>query len=115
MKGSKLQNRNISQILEENKRTNSKKIKLDIKLISVISKTRVKTLKQKRANKTGGLTNGHAHDEGEEINENGEEFINDCYNAISEKPEFFKYFGNKCTTPCFVPEQIAFPKLTSGN
>jgi hypothetical protein len=82
----------------------------------VISKTRVKTLKQKRANKTaGGLTNGHAHDEVEELNEDGEEFINDCHNGIAEKPEFFKYFGNKCATPCFVPEQMAFQKLTPGN
>ncbi len=88
-----------------------------MKLISVISKTRVKLLKQKRS-ENNGLTNGHAianenHDM-EEVNEDGEEFINDCHNDISEKPEFFKYFGNKCSSPCYVPESLAFPKLTSG-
>ena len=85
----------------------------------MIGKNRVKTLKLKRqAKATGGLTNGHAHENAtdgvEELNEDGEEFINDCHNGIAEKPEFFKYFGNKCASPCYVPEQMAFPKLTSG-
>ena len=88
-----------------------------MKLISVISKTRVKLLKQKRL-ASSGLTNGHStshenHD-AEEVNEDGEEYFNDCHNDITEKPEFFSYFGNKCSSPCYVPENIAFPKLTSG-
>ena len=89
--------------------------KLDVKLISVISKTRVKTLKKKRS-ANAGMTNGHTieNDEVEEVNEDGEEYINDCQNDIAEKPQFFTYFGNKCPSPCYVPEQLAFPKLTSG-
>ena len=88
-----------------------------MKLISVISKTRVKTLKKKRA-ANSGMTNGHTQHENnnevEEVNEDGEEYINDCQNDIAEKPQFFTYFGNKCFSPCYVPEQLAFPKLTSG-
>jgi metastasis-associated protein MTA len=123
----KLPSRNITNILDKctkKSRNGRISVKLNVKLIGVIARTRVKTLKQKRAGSgsgdAGSLTNGHDGCGGmlgeEEMTVDGgdQEYINDCHNGIDEKPEFLSYFnGNKCAEPCFVPESMAFPKLTS--
>lgn len=108
------------------------KTKLDVKLINRIHRTRARTLKNrkngvnvnsnnnKRKEMNGGTngtttTNGHDVDmDGHGDDDDDENLVID-YENPEDKPEFLKYFENKCTTPCFTPERLAFPKPTPGN
>lgn len=136
------QPRNIAQILETHaaKLNYKTKIvlskKLDLKLINQIHKYRVKklkksttTVKNKLTNGTNGSaeqTNGHAtNDEdnvemaedggGGGVDDDDDNEVDLVIDNDDDKPEFFKYFENKCTTPCYEPERLAFPKPSAGN
>lgn len=106
------------------------KTKLDVKLINRIHRARAGggvLLKKKKNNGivNGAATNGtNGHDsaadvdmDGHDIDENEDDNDNLVidYENEEDKPEFLKYFENKCTTPCFTPERIAFPKPSAGN
>lgn len=105
------------------------KTKLDVKLIARIHRARARSLKRKNdtnhdatANKRKELngsatngTNGHADDTDMDGHDDEEDNLVIDYENPDERPEFFKYFENKCTTPCFTPERLAFPKPTPGN
>lgn len=112
--------RNIATLLEEFKKSKKlKDSKLTVELIDVIRKNRQKQRALKNGKK---ITNGHGGDSNgnnENSNDN-EELMIDDQNDDNEneedekiKPEFHKYFIEKCTTPCFVPEKLLFAKPTS--
>jgi hypothetical protein len=83
------------------------KQKLDVPRIDVIHKARSQKVV---ANGLNGH-NGHGdNDSSSDLvidNENGDE--------SAPKPDYFKYFEQKCTTPCYTPTQFLFPKPSSGN
>jgi hypothetical protein len=119
--------RNIATLISNQnaKRSNRLgKLKLDVKLINRIHRARARELKRssavkkeatKEVNGTNG-TNGHNNEvemEEEEDDDDVDQLIIDNENP-EDKPEFFKYFENKCTTPCYTPDKLAFPKPSSG-
>lgn len=114
------QPRNITQIIEDyNKRKHAKTDKLTVKLIEVIHKNRnklLKKLKKQTEKSENGEQNGHHKDDDrvgydDEEDEEDNELVID--NNDGDKPEFLRYFEEKCKTPCYVPERIAFVKPTS--
>lgn len=82
------ESRNIAELCEKAKKKKPIKKPLDVKLILKIAKN------TKRLN-------------------DDDENSNDLVIEDTDKPEFLKYFEQKCTTPCYEPERIAFPKPTS--
>jgi len=104
--------RNIENVLDEYKKKKFESRKLSKDLISVIAKNYAKILKRKKQNDrklaNGSVQNGN-HDENTQEDENSEdELVID--NDDEVKPEFLKYFENKCTTPCYVPEKLIWVK-----
>ncbi|CAF0703568.1 unnamed protein product [Brachionus calyciflorus] len=87
------ESRNIRDLLDKTKKkSNQVKKFLDVKLISKIAKNRARLLKK-----------GSNEDD-----ENSNDLI--ISDEDGDKPEFLKYFEKKCTTPCYVPEKLAYPK-----
>jgi hypothetical protein len=134
------QPRNIQQIMDEytkkkrHHEPNSKTSKLlDIKLIEIIFKNRMKILKHlkkqsdrslKKMNGANNIsTNGHQNEDedregyDDEEDDDASELVIDneesVKNANEQLPEFLKYFEKKCSSPCYVPERLAFLKPTS--
>lgn len=104
--------RNIEQILADYKKKKFEKRKLSKDLIAVIAKSYAKVLKRKKkAEKklTNGQTNGH-DDENSQEDENSEDDELVIEDDNEAKPEFLKYFENKCTEPCYVPEKLIWVK-----
>lgn len=99
------------------------KLKLDVKLINRIHRARARLLKKRNGAKVNGSTtngtNGHADDahtvDGIDEDEDEATALVIDYDNPDDKPEFLKYFENKCTSPCFTPERLAFPKPSAGN
>lgn len=121
------QPRNIQVILNAGKkRTSSIAEKLSVALIDTIMKNRVRLLKRKKNSElkqkrqNGAMqTNGHAENNGKDVDEEDvdEEDEDNCELVIDNdncndvvKPEFLKYFEQKCKEPCYVPERLAFVK-----
>ena len=99
--------RNIAALLDEFKRSKRlKKSKLSVELIDTIRKSR----------RAKHITNGHGSSNGGDDQMNEDLIIDDDAEEDDEKnkPEFLKYFVEKCTTPCFTPEKLLFVKPTSG-
>ena len=119
--------RNITLILEEiekKRKENPKKVKkLDVPRIDVIHKNRVRQVRATKVTNgegggaTNGGMNGHQNGNGaaaDEENSNDLVIDNDGAAESDEtKPDYFKYFEQKCTEPCYTPEQFLFPKPTS--
>lgn len=100
------ESRDIGKLLEEHAKVpKAQSAKLTVALIEGIKKNRRAVL----AGKKGALTNGHSGEEADE----GE--LNEGLSVGNqEKPSFLRYFEQKCTTPCYTPEQILFPKPSAG-
>jgi hypothetical protein len=90
-------NRNIQQIIDDNKKKEYAQVKLSKELINKISKNRVK------------LTKKGNDDEEDEDDED-----NLVIDSDHSKPDFLKYFEKKCEKPCYTPEQLLFPKLDAA-
>jgi hypothetical protein len=105
--------RNIEQILNEYKKKKFiENRKLSKEMISVIAKNYAKILKRKKqAEKklTNGQANGH-HDENSQEDDNSEDDELVIEDDNEAKPEYLKYFENKCTEPSFEPEKLLWVK-----
>lgn len=82
------------------------KRKLSKDLIAVIAKSYAKILKRKKQ-----MSNGHP-DENTQDEDSNDELVIDNDDEI--KPEYFKYFENKCKEPCYVPEKLLYAKPDKG-
>ena len=118
----------------------SSRSKLDVALIDVIFKNQLRIVKRRNKNNSkqqqqqqqvNGTTNGHHATNGEggagggdDDDEAEEELVIDQDETTSDsikqqqqqtqpQPEFLRYFENKSSTPCYVPERLAFVKLTA--
>ena len=107
--------RNISQILETSrKRRVAKKRVLSKILIEQIHKAFLKFLKKKKKRQTNGEET-ETNEADVEVDDEDDEVSNELViDNEEDKPEFLKYFENKCTSPCFTPEKLAFPKPNPG-
>lgn len=106
--------RNITEIIAEYKKKSFVKRMLDKELIAVIAKSYAKVLKRKKQMEKK-VANGN-HDENaidEDNSEDESELIIEDDNE--PKPEFLKYFENKCVEPCYVPETLLYEKPDKGN
>lgn len=104
--------RNIESILAEYKKKKFEKRLLSKDLIAVIAKSYAKVLRKKKQAErrlANGQLNGQ-HDENSQEDENSEDDELVIEDDSEVKPEFFAYFENKCTEPCFVPEKLIWVK-----
>lgn len=127
------QPRNIADLVKQSKAKTHAKRLLSKDLIQVISKNYIKLLRKKKrsdlktSKKLTNGTNGHHNIDNHNQNSNTEDDENNNNNDDDEEddnelvidnndenkgdePEFLKYFENKCTTPCFTPDQYLYPK-----
>lgn len=96
--------RDIGKLLAEHAKVpKAKPAKLTVAVIEVIKKNRRAVLNTGKNGKS--LTNGHSAED-----ESGGELNEGLSVGNQEKPSFLRYFEQKCTTPCYSPEQILFPK-----
>lgn len=121
---SKENNRNITDLLEKRQKqvdamasSCQARRKLHVKLIDSVAKNRSKLLKSNGKEHHNGGTNGHnghAHDAEDSNDLVIDQATDDDHQNDQPKPEYFKYFEQKCTTPCYTPDRFAFPKPSAG-
>lgn len=99
--------RNITDIISDYKKKTFVKRKLDKELIAVIAKSYAKVLKRKKQMEKK-IANGNHNENEEDNSEEESELIIEDDNE--PKPEFLKYFENKCIEPCYVPETLLYEK-----
>ena len=106
--------RNITLIIDtSSKRRLAKKRILSKPLIDRIQKAFLKFMRKKKK-----LNNGIELDNENDTNDyddDDDEISNELViDNEEDKPEFLKYFENKCTTPCYVPEKLIYAKPSAG-
>lgn len=109
---SKDSKRNIEKTLVDYRKKTFKTRNLSKELITVIAKSYAKLLKRKKQadNKlANGTANGN-HDENSQEDDNSEDDELVIEDDNEAKPEYLKYFENKATEPCFVPEKLIWAK-----
>jgi len=80
---------------------------LNKELIAVIAKSYAKLLRRRKKTGNDQLLDGDSQED-----ESDDELIID--NDEDSKPEYFKYFENKCTEPCYTPTTLLYPKPDKG-
>ncbi len=96
---------NIEELLAEYKKKVFVKRLLSKDLIAVIAKSYAKLLRRRK--KVAG-------DGDSQEDESEDELVIDNEDESEPKPEFFKYFENKCQEPCYVPSALLYPKPDKG-
>lgn len=117
--------RNITDLVKKSKAKTHPKRSLSKELIQTIAKNYAKLLKikkrlemKKNKNKLTNGTNGHHVDnhnsntEDNDYDDEEDELVIDNNDETNkgDEPEFLKYFEQKCTTSCFTPAQLLYPK-----
>ena len=106
--------RHIQAILDEFKKKVFEKRKLSKELIAVISKSYMKLLKRKKQTEARKALNGQQQDSNNEDEEEDSDNELVIDNDTEAKPEFLKYFEQKCAAPCYIPEKLLYAKPSAG-